>query len=140
MKIIGNIEVGDSVLIFTRPNEEPRQTTVKSIGDWSVSFEDETNLSRYHREDSNTLVIKTDDPRVTELKKDHQAYQVITYLGWRTSRKLENTEIRDAVINLMDLINAEDMNDDLDKLHTLSSAKKEPEYIYRALEKLHKEQ
>lgn len=140
MKILGELKSGDRVLIFSSPNKEPRETTVKSVGDWNISFEDNSSLSRYSREDSQTLVVKSDDSIVEELKKEHQAYQVITYLGWRTSRKLENTAIRDAVINLMELIDAEDMNDDLDKLNTLSSAKKEPEYLYRALEKLHKEQ
>ncbi len=138
MKIIGDIQEGDSVLVINKKKER-QPKVVTSISKWNVEFDDETSLSQYTRTDSGNLVIHADNPLLDELEKEHTAYKVVKYVSWNTSKKLKNPALLEAISNLMDLIDEDDMNDSLSKLVTLGCAKNQDEYVYEKLSKLERE-
>lgn len=138
MKIIGEIKDGDNVIVITKRNEiQPK--TVKSVSKWGVNFDDGTTLSEYSRSDHGYIVIHAENPLLDELTKEHKAYQVVKFISWNTSKKLKNPAILDAISNLINLIDKDEIADELSKLKTLGCAKTESEYVYEKLSKIGRE-
>jgi hypothetical protein len=138
MKIIGDIQEGDSVLVINKKKER-QPKVVTSMSKWNIEFDDKTSLSQYTRTDSGNLVIHADNPLLDELEKEHIAYKVVKYVSWNTSKKLKDPALLEAISNLMDLIDEDVMNADLSKLVTLGCAKNQDEYVYEKLSKLERE-
>lgn len=138
MKIIGEIKDGDNVIVIDKRNKvQPK--IVKSISKWSINFDDDTSLSNYTRSDYGNIVIHADNPLLNELIKEHKAYQVVKFISWNTSKKLKDPAILEAISNLINLIDEDEMTDELSKLKTLGCAKSENEYIYDKLSKIERE-
>jgi hypothetical protein len=138
MKIIGDIQEGDSVIVINKKKER-QPKVVTSMSKWNIEFDDKTSLSQYTRTDSGNLVIHADNPLLDELEKEHIAYKVVKYVSWNTSKKLKDPALLEAISNLMDLIDEDVMNADLSKLVTLGCAKNQDEYVYEKLSKLERE-